>query len=79
MALFETALGLHQRDETLGEVVVGPLKGRVQNLRKHVNLGTLSGPSFEAHIDTADGDGEVRFFLTREALELQSSPGPMLH
>jgi hypothetical protein len=82
MSLFETALSLHHRDETLGEVVVGPLKGRVQNLRNHVSLGTLGGPSFEAHIVTDRGEGVVRFFLTREALELippSASPAAMLN
>jgi hypothetical protein len=74
MSLVETAIGLHRRDETLGELVL-PTKGRVQNLRKHVVLAGLGGPSFEAQLDTEQGEGVVRFFLNKEALELPDTSG----
>ena len=69
-SLVETALGLNQRDESQGELLVGPCKGIVRNLRQHVNLGALAGPSFEAELDMEGGPATVRFFLTRDALAL---------
>jgi hypothetical protein len=42
----------------------------VVNLRKEVSLGGISGPAFEAEIETERGSGVVRFVLTRQGLEL---------
>ena len=46
------------------------LTGRVVNLKRDVALGTITGPVFEAELDTAQGHGTVRFLLTRAGLEL---------
>ena len=49
-----------------GEIVTG----RVVNLRKTMQLGAISGPAFEAKLETARGSGTVRYLLTRQGLEL---------
>ena len=46
------------------------LTGTVHNLRKDVQMGAITGPAFEAEIETERGSGVVRFLLTRQGLEL---------
>jgi hypothetical protein len=46
------------------------LTGKVHNLRKDVQMGAITGPVFEAEIETERGSGVVRFLLTRQGLEL---------
>jgi hypothetical protein len=75
-ALLQVALDLHRRDASEGEVEGGLYQGQVRNLRKHVMLGAIGGPSFEASVETERGSGTVRFLLTREALELLDAQGP---
>ena len=69
MTLHEAALRLHQRDASEGPVAGDLVSGTVRNLKKHVLLGTIGGPAFEAEIETARGKGQVRFLLTKEGLE----------
>jgi hypothetical protein len=52
------------------------LAGKVRNLKKDVHLGGISGPAFEAEIDTERGSGVVRFLLTRQGLELMEARPP---
>src|SRR4051794_6934093 len=70
MALHEAALDLYQRDAGATEVAGDLARGRVINLKKHLTLGTLAGPAFEAQLETERGAGKVRFLLTSEGLEL---------
>jgi hypothetical protein len=76
MSLFHVALDLHRRDASAGEVQGTLAQGQVRNLRQHVLLGSLGGPSFEARVETERGSGTVRFFLTREALQLLEAQAP---
>jgi hypothetical protein len=48
------------------------LSGEVRNLKQEVALGSLVGPSFEAHVETERGKGTVRFLLTQQGLELMA-------
>ncbi|MCY1019832.1 hypothetical protein [Pyxidicoccus sp. MSG2] len=70
MTLHQAAYELHQRGDGMKEVAGDMLSGRVINLRKDVALGGISGPAFEAEIDTERGSGVVRFVLTRQGLEM---------
>jgi hypothetical protein len=45
------------------------------NLKKTLQLGAISGPAFEAKLDTARGSGTVRYLLTTQGLEREGLPG----
>jgi hypothetical protein len=83
MTLHEAALDLFRNDKAVGEVAGDLIQGRVINLKKDLLLGTISGPAFEAEIDTERGHGKVRFLLTRQGLELTGDvrrpPGQFLN
>lgn len=70
MTLHQAALDLYQREGTEGPVAGDLVSGKVHNLKKDVVLGSISGPAFEAEIETERGAGMVRFLLTRQGLEL---------
>jgi hypothetical protein len=72
LALHRTAYDLYRRDEATARLEGELAQGEVRNLRKTVLLGTLSGPAFEADVDTERGSGMVRFLLTQEGIELMS-------
>ncbi|HLT30471.1 MAG TPA: hypothetical protein VK013_10535 [Myxococcaceae bacterium] len=67
--LHEAALQLYRTEGSEGPVAGDLVSGRVRNLKKHVLLGSIGGPAFEAEIETARGKAQVRFLLTREGLE----------
>ena len=68
-SLYEVARGLHRSGESAGELYQEDVEGKVRNLQKSFALGSLSGPGFEADLETPDGKGRVRFLVTREGLE----------
>ena len=70
MTLHQAAFELHQRGEGVREVAGDLLSGKVRSLRQDVALGGITGPAFEAEIETERGSGVVRFVLTRQGLEL---------
>lgn len=72
MCLHEAAYDLFRTDGAEGKVAGDLITGRVRNLRQDVVLGSISGPAFEAEIETERGAGVVRFLLTRQGLELIS-------
>jgi len=72
--LHQTALELYRRDATMQQVAGDALSGRVVNLKKTLQLGAISGPAFEATLETARGSGKVRFLLTTQGLELAGLP-----
>jgi hypothetical protein len=72
MTLHQAAFDLYRRDASVGPVAGDLLSGTVRNLKKDVLLGTISGPAFEAEIETEKGSGVVRFLLTREGLQAMS-------
>lgn len=78
MTLHQAAYELHARGDAVKEVAGDLLTGKVRNLKKDLALGAISGPAFEAEIETERGSGVVRFVLTRQGLELmkQQPAGP---
>ena len=70
MTLHQAAYDLYRRGDAEQPVAGDLLTGRVRNLRKDVHMGAISGPAFEAEIETERGSGTVRFLLTRQGLEL---------
>jgi hypothetical protein len=76
MTLHQTAYELYQRGDSVGQVAGDLISGKVRNLRKDVALGGITGPAFEAEIDTERGSGVVRFLLTRQGLELMEAKPP---
>jgi hypothetical protein len=72
--LHEAALDLYRRDDAVGQVAGDVLSGRVVNLRKTLQLGAITGPAFEASLETARGSGKVRYLLTRQGLDLADLP-----
>lgn len=74
--LHEAALDLYRRDEAAGQVAGDLVTGRVVNLKKTLQLGAISGPAFEAKLETERGSGTVRYLLTRQGLELSGVVEP---
>ncbi len=70
MTLHQAALDLYRSGKAMGEVGGDLLTGKVRNLQQDVVMGSISGPAFEAEIETERGSGVVRFLLTRQGLEL---------
>jgi hypothetical protein len=76
MALYHVAYELERTSSGEGEVNSGLAHGRVVNLHKDVVLGSISGPSFEAELETERGKAQVRFFLTRQGLRMRQEAEP---
>ncbi len=74
--LHQAALDLYERDEATGQVAGELVSGRVVNLKKTMQIGAISGPAFEARLETERGSGTVRYLLTREGLELSGAAEP---
>ncbi len=72
--LHETALELYRTDRSVQQVAGDVVSGRVVNLKKTLQLGAITGPAFEARLDTARGSGKVRYLLTRQGLDLAGLP-----
>jgi predicted short-subunit dehydrogenase-like oxidoreductase (DUF2520 family) len=70
ITLHRVAFDLYSRDDSVGVIDQPLAHGHVRNTRKEAVLGTLTGPVFEAELETERGKGEVRFLLTRQGLEL---------
>ncbi len=73
--LHQAALELYRRDERVQQVAGDVVSGRVVNLKKTLQLGAITGPAFEAKVDTVRGSGTVRYLLTRQGLEREGLPG----
>ncbi|PTL81955.1 hypothetical protein [Vitiosangium sp. GDMCC 1.1324] len=76
MTLHQAAFDLYRRGESVQPVAGDLLTGKVHNLRKDVQMGSISGPAFEAEIETERGSGVVRFLLTRQGLEMMQAQPP---
>ncbi len=72
--LHQTALELYRTGNGVQEVAGDALSGRVVNLRKTLALGAISGPAFEATLETARGSGKVRYLVTAQGLDLAGLP-----
>jgi hypothetical protein len=76
MCLHQAALELYRREDTEQRVAGDLISGKVRNLKQDVVLGTISGPAFEAEIETERGSGMVRFVLTRQGIEMLQAHEP---
>lgn len=72
LALHRVAMELYQRGDSVGVIDQGLAHGQVKNSRKEAVIGTITGPVFEAELETERGKGEVRFILTRQGLQLMA-------
>jgi hypothetical protein len=72
--LHQTALELYRTAGEFQQVAGDVLSGRVVNLKKTLQLGAISGPAFEATLETARGSGKVQYLLTRQGLDLEGLP-----
>lgn len=83
LALHRVALDLYERSDAEGVIDHQLAQGVVRNTRKEAVLGSIAGPVFEADIESERGQGQVRFILTRQGLELLAAPRrgpqPYLH
>ncbi len=70
LALHRIALDLYRRSEDEGHIDHNLAHGVLRNLRNEAVIGATSGPIFEADLETERGQGQVRFLLTRQGLEL---------
>jgi hypothetical protein len=68
--LHEAALDLYRRDDAMVQVAGDLVTGRIVNLKKTMQLGAITGPAFEASLETERGSGTVRYLLTRQGLDL---------
>lgn len=68
--LHQAALELYRSDGPSSEVAGDLVSGRVVNLKKTLQLGAITGPAFEARLETERGRGTVRYLLTRQGLDL---------
>jgi hypothetical protein len=75
-ALHEAALDLYRRGGRAQAVAGDVATGRVVNLRKTLALGAISGPAFEATLETARGRGIVRYLLTSQGLDREGAAPP---
>lgn len=68
LQLYSVALDLYTHDLASSPIAGDLLQGTIRNLGKKIALGDISGPAFEAEIDTERGHNVVHFLLTREAI-----------
>jgi hypothetical protein len=73
--LHQTALDLYRADAVIQQVAGDLVTGRVENLRKTMQLGAITGPAFEARLETERGSGTVRYLLTSQGLDLAGLGG----
>jgi hypothetical protein len=82
LALHRVAVDLFRREVSAGAIDHQLAHGLVRNLNQDAVVGTITGPTFEAELETERGSGLVRFILTRQGLERlaqvepPAAPGP---
>ncbi len=75
MTLHQAAYDLYRTGGGAQDVLGDLVSGKVHNLHKSAVLGAITGPAFEAELDTERGKGKVRFLLTRQGLDLMEAKG----
>ena len=73
LALHRVAMDLYQRGDSVGVIDQGLAHGQVKNSRKEAAIGSITGPVFEAELETERGKAEGRFILTRQGLDLMAA------
>lgn len=66
--LYRAAIGLEKSGRGIEKLTGDLALGEVRRLGKHLALGAIAGPAFEAQLDTPTGTNTVRFLLTDRAL-----------
>lgn len=79
MALHRVALDLYQADQSGGVLDHQLAHGQVRHLHQEAAIGSITGPVFEAELETERGHGLVRFMLTRQGLELMAAKAAPPH
>jgi hypothetical protein len=69
MRLYHAAMELHRSDGDVARLTGDLAMGEVRRLGRSLVIGSITGPGFEAAIDTPRGSGSVHFILTRHGLE----------
>jgi hypothetical protein len=76
LALHQVALHLYQSEDTTGLIDQPLAHGRVTNLHQEAAIGSITGPVFEAELETERGKAQVRYILTRQGLDLLAQQLP---
>jgi hypothetical protein len=69
MRLYRAAVELHETHEEVARLTGELAMGEVRRLEGTQVLGSVTGPGFEAEVDTPEGSGRVRFIVTPQGLE----------
>lgn len=69
LRLYETAVALHLDRKESASVAGDEGVGTVRAVGRELLLGVISGPGFEAQIDTPTGRCAVSYIVTKEGLE----------
>lgn len=75
MRLYRSAYDLYRSDGGVADISLESdviVSGEVRNLKQEVALGSITGPEFEAQVETERGHGVVRFLLTQHGIELMA-------
>lgn len=70
MDLYQLAIQLFRRGEGVGKIRADLVDGTVINAKKDLAMGSITGPLFEAELETERGHTSVRFLITKQGLEL---------
>ena len=75
MRLYHSAIKLERNQDSVEKLSGDLAMGEVRRLGETIALGAITGPGFEAAVDTPRGSGVVRFVVTRRGLdEADDSP-----
>jgi hypothetical protein len=74
MTLYQAACDCLREEAGVRDIGGDTLSARVRNLNTEAVLGGISGPTFEARVESDRGTGTVRFLLTREGVEGAQKP-----
>ncbi len=69
-ALYQVAVDLYQHGQGQSDVDFELAHGQVKNCQKEAAIGSITGPVFEAVLETERGQAQVNFILTRQGLSL---------
>jgi hypothetical protein len=69
LKLYETAVALHHERKESASLAGDDGVGTVRAVGRELLLGVISGPGFEAQIDTQTGRCTVSFIVTKEGME----------
>lgn len=77
--LYRAAIALETEQRGVEKLSGDLALGEVRRLGKTLALGSLTGPAFDAELDTPSGSGRVRFLVTEQALRHEGIADPATH